>query len=495
MLKFILSIPLLFLLLSCSPKVSNNLTDETKSAEKTQARPEAELVEVISEHSDVSPTDHQLRSEHQLSPEKLLKLDAFFDLLEENNKMMGAFSMSIDGKIIYERYLGLADIESGKSISQNSKFRIGSISKTFTSVLIHQLIEDDKLNLDDKLSQFFPKVPEAEKITISNLLNHRSGIFNFTNAPDFMGMHTKAASRTQMLNKIISFDRVFEVNSKAEYSNSNYLLLSWIIEDLYNKSYADVLQDKIVKPLSLKNTLYGGKINIENNDVRSYLKDGDSWSLTDETDMSIPSGAGALVSTVNDLNHFFNQLFKGNLINETSIASMSEMVENYGRGLFQIPFHEHVALGHNGGIDGFHSNAFHFTELGLGGAITVNGNNYNMNDVIVAALSIYFDKEFEMPRFDQVEITLDSDEIVKYAGTFASVTMPLKISLFESNGNLMAQATGQGAFPLTPFEDGMFTFDQAGIVLQFAKSAEGGIDYKKFELRQGGGSYIFNLEP
>jgi len=494
MLKYILSSTLLILFISCSPKINNTLSDEKPAIEDQQVQSEPELVEVISEHSEVAPTDHQINSGHQLNPEKIQRLDAYFDLLEENNKMMGAFSFSKDGKIIYQRYLGKADVKSGKAITKDSKFRIGSISKTFTSVLIHQLIEDGKLQLDDKLSQFFPKVPEAENISISNLLNHRSGIFNFTNAPDFMAMHTKPATREQMLNKIISFDRAFEVDSKASYSNSGYLLLSWIIEDLYNKSYAEILQDKIVRPLGLKNTMYGGKIDIDNNDVRSYLKDGKSWSVTDETDMSIPSGAGALISTVNELNYFFNQLFKGNLVNETSLASMSEMVEDYGRGLFQIPFYEHIALGHNGGIDGFHSNAFHFTELGLGGAITVNGNNYNMNDAIVGALSIYFGKEFEFPSFDQKEITLDKEETVKYAGTYGSVMMPLKITLFESDGNLMAQATGQGAFPLTSFEDGMFTFDQAGIVMQFAKTAEGGIDHKKFELRQGGGSYMFNRE-
>lgn len=494
MLKFILSSSFLILLISCSPKLSDDISADSQNMEKQQVQSEAELVEVISEHSEVAPTNHQLHNGHQLTTEKIQKLDAYFDLLEENHKMMGAFSFSSHGEIIYERYLGLADVESGKAINKNSKFRIGSISKTFTSVLIYQLIEDGKLHLDDKLSQFFPQVPEAENIIISNLLNHRSGIFNFTNAPDFMAMHTKPATREQMLNKIISFDRAFEVDSKASYSNSGYLLLSWIIEDLYKQSYAEVLQEKIIKPLALKNTMYGGKIAIENNEVRSYLKDGKSWSVTDESDMSIPSGAGAIVSTVNDLNYFYHQLFKGNLVNETSIASMSELIEDYGRGLFQIPFYEHVALGHNGGIDGFHSNAFHFTELGLGGAITVNGNNYNMNDAIVGALSIYFGKAFELPSFDQKEITIATEEIDKYAGTYASVMMPLKITLFETDGNLMAQATGQGAFPLNPYEDGMFTFDKAGIVLQFAKAAEGGIDYKKFELRQGGGSYMFNRE-
>ena len=492
MFRFPLFFIAIFLLNACSPKTATTIQDEYQNI--SEVPDEAEMIDVIDEPSEVAPADHQTLNTQGFSKEKKDALDAYFTLLEKHDKMMGAFSFSQDGKMIYERYLGKADVTSDSNIDAESKFRIGSISKTFTTVLIFQLIEAGKLNLDDKLSKFFPSVPQSEKISISNLLNHRSGIFNFTDAPSYMMTNTKPTTREKSLKQIISFERAFPVDSKADYSNSNYLLLSWIIEDLYSKSYAEVLNEKIVKVIALNHTKYGGKIDLKNNEVNSYYMDDGDWTLAPETDMSVPLGAGAIISTVNDLNHFFNQLFKGNLINESSLASMSEMIDGYGRGLFQIPFNEHVALGHNGGIDGFSSNAFHFKELGLGGSITVNGNNHNMNDVLVAALSIYFDKTFELPRFDQTEIKLNTEEIKKYKGTFASVMMPLKITLFEEDGKLKAQATGQGSFPLTPFEDGIFKFEQAGIVMKFEQTTEGGIDYNKFELRQGGGSFPFKKE-
>ena len=107
------------------------------------------------------------------------KLDSLFQKLDEHQKWMGSFTISVNGMPIYTKAIGFSNIEASRKSTTDSKYRIGSISKTFTAVLIFKAIEAKKLSLNDKLVNYFPAVKNADKITISDLLNHRSGIYNF----------------------------------------------------------------------------------------------------------------------------------------------------------------------------------------------------------------------------------------------------------------------------------------------------------------------------
>ena len=137
------------------------------------------------------------------------KLDNYFDSLKENNRFMGTVTISKANELIYTKSIGFLDYENNILLNSNSKFRIGSISKTFTSVLILKSEEDGKLNLDDTIENFFPDLPNSEKITIENLLSHRSGIFNFTNSPEYMEYRIQPKSREELIKIISNFDSIF----------------------------------------------------------------------------------------------------------------------------------------------------------------------------------------------------------------------------------------------------------------------------------------------
>jgi D-alanyl-D-alanine carboxypeptidase len=392
------------------------------------------------------------------------KLDSLFQVLEAKDKFMGSIAISSNGNIIYSKAIGKEDIETNKKATAVSKYRIGSISKMFTSALIFKAIEEKKLSLDQKIDKFFPTIENAQKISIGNLLNHRSGINNFTNDQNYLTYNTQPKTEQEMLAIIRGSKNDFEPNSKSEYSNSNYVLLSYIIEKIYKKPFKVVLNDKIIKPLGLKNTLFGGKINLQNNDVNSYIFE-DKWIKQTETDTSIPLGAGAIVSNPEDLTIFINQLFAGKIINEASLSKMTTIQDNYGFGVFEIPFYDKNAFGHTGGIDGFSSVLTYFPVDKLAVAISSNGNVYENNDVLIAALSSCFNRPFEIPTFET--ISLKSEDLDIYLGVYSSPTFPLKITISKDNNTLMAQATGQGAFPLTATKKDKFEFSQAGIVLDF----------------------------
>ena len=191
------------------------------------------------------------------------------------------------------------------------------------------------------------------------MLSHRSGIHNFTNDADYLTYNTQPKTEKEMLEIIEKGGSDFEPDSKAEYSNSNFVLLTYILEKTYSKSFADLLQEYIVKPIGLTDTYVYGKTNPKNNESKSYNFLG-SWKLQPETDATIPLGAGAIISTPIDLTKFADALFGGELLTSESLEIMKTIKDGYGIGLFRIPFYNSMGYGHTGGIDGFSSIYSHY---------------------------------------------------------------------------------------------------------------------------------------
>ncbi|WP_304063775.1 serine hydrolase domain-containing protein [Pedobacter glucosidilyticus] len=413
------------------------------------------------------------------------KLDNYFNVLETNNKFMGSVAVSKDGVIIYSKTIGFSDIENNVRADENSKFRIGSVSKTFTSVLVLKAVEENRLDLNQTIYKYFPTIKNADKITIKLLLNHRSGIHNFTNDKDYLTWNKQPKKEKEMVEIISESGSDFQPDSKAEYSNSNFVLLTYILEKTYNKSYADLLQEYIIKPVGLQNTYFGGKIVSSKNECKSYSFSG-GWQLEPETDISIPLGAGGIISTPSDLTKFSNALFGGKLIKTESLEIMKSIKDNYGIGLFQIPFYDKIGYGHTGGIDGFSSVFSYFADGNISYALTSNGTSYNNNNISIAVLSAVYDKPYDIPEFSTYEVS--SEDLDKYLGVYSSKEIALKITVTKDNNTLIAQGTGQSALPLEAIAKDIFKFDQAGAVFEFNPTD------KTIILKQGGVQNKFTKE-
>lgn len=413
------------------------------------------------------------------------KLDSFFNALEENNKFMGSVAVSKNGEIIYTRSIGFADVENNIKATENSKYRIGSISKSFTTVLTLRAVEQKKLDLNQTIDKWFPTVKNAEKITIKHLLSHRSGIHNFTDDKDYLTWNTQPKTEKEMVEIISKGGSDFEPDSKAEYSNSNFVLLTYILEKTYTKSYSDLLQEFIVKPIGLTNTYVFGKINPNNNECKSYSFAG-SWKIETETDFTIPLGAGAITSTPIDLTRFADALFNGKLLTNESLEIMKTIKDGYGIGLFQIPFYKNIGYGHMGSIDGFSSIYAHFPDDKISYALTSNGTNFNINEISIAVLSAVYDKPYEIPVFTTYDLT--SEDLDKYLGVYASKQIALKITITKDGNTLIAQGSGQPALRLEATGKDKFKFDPLGAKLEFNPTN------KTMILFQGGDKIEFTKE-
>lgn len=414
-----------------------------------------------------------------------IKLDTYFDVLELNNKFIGSVAVSKNDNIIYTKATGYVDLVSKQKSTIDTKYRIGSVSKTFTAVLVLKAVELQKISLDEKIIKFFPNLKNAEKISISDLLYHRSGIHSFTDEEEYLTYYTEKQSRSRMLETINKYPNDFEADTQAKYSNSNYVLLSYILEDVFKDTYAAILNSYIVRPLKLKNTSLGGKIKSVSNETYSYHFQG-NWIKADETDISVPIGAGGIISTPSDLVQFIEGLFNEKIISKSSLQKMITLKDNYGMGIFPMSYNNDLGYGHNGTIDGYQSVVSYFPSRKEAVAIIANGTNMNLNDVDITLLNALNNLPFTIPNFNKRIVT--SSDLDIYLGIYKSEQLPLKITISKKDNVLFAQATGQSAFPMETLENNQFSFDEAGIMIAFNTKEN------SFVLNQGGGKFLFIKE-
>ncbi|WP_299766599.1 serine hydrolase domain-containing protein [uncultured Dokdonia sp.] len=319
------------------------------------------------------------------------QLDAIFETLETTGKGMGGISIYQEGKEVYQKSFGYANIEQKIKATATTQYRIGSVTKMYTAVVIIQLIEEGKLQFDTPLSAFFPKLPNASTITIKNLLKHQSGLFNITEDKNFETWMFQPQSRGKMLDRMVANGVVFDPGTDTSYCNTNYILLGYIAEDITGQSFHDIIQEKVVVPLQLKRTRVGVDRPKSTEEAVSHERMDDHWEVvTQYTDMSAPMGAGAIVSTPLEVNMFTKALYTSTLISQDSYQQMTDVSTGMGMGLGGGDIMDMQGFGMSGQIDGFKSLAIFFPEQKI--AITLLSNAYesSLQEIMMQVLQTYF---------------------------------------------------------------------------------------------------------
>ena len=411
----------------------------------------------------------------------LNRIDSLFSVMDKNHAWMGSIAIAKGDHLLYQKAIGYTDLAQKKKATINTRYGIGSISKTFTAALVLKSIELRKLKLDEPISTFFKDIPNAGKITVQQLLNHSSGVHSITNDKDYLSWNTKPQTEKELVDRIIKGGAEFTPGSKHEYSNSNYILLTYILEKVWKKDYAFLLKEYICKPLNLEETTFGRPKNNSQEISESY-KFTQEWTLEPHTDNSVPLGAGALWSTPTDLVKFFNGLFRLKIINSASLEEMKKIDQGYGKGLFQLPFYEHLGFGHTGGIDGFSSVAGHFDDSNYNVALISNANNYNNNEILKFSLGELYKKPFPLP--DLTEVQLTEEEISSIVGEYKSEQPPIQINITREGSKVLGQVVGQPAFQLKAKDKNTLVQPQFGVKIVFER------DENKLTLYQNGHTLI-----
>jgi CubicO group peptidase (beta-lactamase class C family) len=305
-----------------------------------------------------------------IAQDKAAQMDEFVKLWYKTGTFNGTVLVAEKGKVIFKKGYGFANMEWNIPHKPDTKFRIGSITKQFTSMLIMQLVEKGKIDLQGKLSDYLPYYSKdiGDKVTIHHLLTHSSGIPSYTrNMGRLEEIHQDPYPVDKFVKEYCSDELEFEPGSKYVYNNSGYFILGAIIEEVTGKPYADVLQEKILDPVEMKDTGYDRPVPLIKNRAAGYSLTFDGHKNADYLNMSLPYAAGALYSTVEDLYKWDQALYTDKLLSKKMkeemfkphIASGGESHYAYGWGISKRSFpksEEKVnSVSHGGGINGFNT--------------------------------------------------------------------------------------------------------------------------------------------
>lgn len=288
----------------------------------------------------------------------------------------GAMARFIGPDGIETRTLGVRDRESGAAMDIRARFRIGSVSKTFSSVVLLQLAQEGKLELDAPVNRYLPGLLPDDRITVRHLLTHRSGLWDYTNAmfehtvPGFEAVRNRVFSYQELVDLSLKEPRTTEPGVSYQYSNTNFVVVGMLIEKLTGKPVATEYQRRIIEPLGLRNTSYvHPDVQIKGLHVRGYLHPDEAGGpLVDSTEQTVSwaQSAGAVISNPTDLNLFVIALMRGKLLSPKMLEAMTTVTPTdttntrfYGLGLRRYDLSCGTQIyGHTGTVQGYYTYAF-----------------------------------------------------------------------------------------------------------------------------------------
>ena len=353
-----------------------------------------------------------LHAQAALAQDHAAKIQEVLTLANKYRQFNGTALVAENGKVVYKGGVGLANMEWNIPNTPDTKFRLGSITKQFTATVILQLVEQGKIKLDGKLSDYLPDYRKdvGNKVTIHNLLTHTSGIPSYTSQPGFFENVSRNPYKVdEFVKKYASGDLEFEPGSKFVYDNSGYFLLGAIIERVTGKPYEQVLQENIFNPVGMKNTGYDHHDTIIAKRAAGYVKTHDSFANAPYLDMSIPYAAGSLYSTVEDLYLWDQALYTDKLLSAQSKALMyTPFLENYAYGWsiqnasFKVNNVDVPVITHGGGINGFTTTIVRFPREKNLIVMLDNTNTEYLDRLSDSIARIIYNQPYELPKMSIV---------------------------------------------------------------------------------------------
>ncbi|MFF3513011.1 serine hydrolase domain-containing protein [Streptomyces sp. NPDC002573] len=286
----------------------------------------------------------------------------------------GAMARVDDDGTQYTAAEGVADRSTGRGISATDRFRIGSVTKTFSTVVLLQLAGEGKLDLDASVNTYLPGLLPDDRITVRHVLSHRSGLYDYTNdmfaqtVPGFEAVRNKVFSYEDLVKLSLAKPRTNAPGAAYSYSNTNFVVAGMLIEKLTGHSVRTEYTHRIIEPLGLHDTFYvHPDTAIPGQHANGYLTPDEAGSaLVDSTEQTVSwaQSAGAMISSTRDLDTFFSALVQGKLLPAAQLTQMEQWepvtsTQGYGLGLRRRDLSCGISVvGHTGTVQGYYTYAF-----------------------------------------------------------------------------------------------------------------------------------------
>lgn len=385
---------------------------------------------------------------------KQARLKETVDNIRQQADFMGSVTLLHAGNVVFSDSMGFDDIDKGVKSTVQSSYLIGSVSKTYTAALVLKAVEENKLTLQQTVETFFPDLENGHLISIQNMLQHHSGIANYTKkGKGFFDYRTEMQTKENMLKRILTLGSDFQPGTRAQYSNSNYYLLALILEKVYQKSFDELLHEKITGPLNLQSTVQAEQ---GHHTQHSYAFENNQWLLFPASHMSIALGAGAIKATPTDVANFYHALFTGQVISMDLIDVMKTTENGFGLGVKPIDYFDKRGIGHGGTFDAYNAIAAYFPQDKLTLVLASNGANDNFHKTYQKILKSYFNQT-------SIDLPVSTEEMERYVGLYqASPDDKYAVKLVNHDGKLALQFPDGYTQALRNEGNGRFAYDQVG---------------------------------
>lgn len=301
--------------------------------------------------------------------------------LKEQN-FSGCILITYNNKVLFKQSYGLASLELNVKCQLKHKFKIASITKTFTAIAIMQLHEKKLLSIFDALSKYVPNYPDGQNIQILHLLSHTSGIFDLVKLPNFLSISKLKITLPDEINTFKTKPTLFKPGEKFEFSNSNYILLTYIIEKVTNTCYCDYIKANIFEPANMLNSDLFNSENVIESLVNGYILDNQKLAKPEYLDCSWPRGAGGIYSTIDDLYNYIEALNSNKLLNSnTKKLMLTEIKDNHALGWIIGSINNMCYIGHTGFMSGFACQLAKFMDNDLNIIILSNLQNTDVQTI------------------------------------------------------------------------------------------------------------------
>lgn len=379
------------------------------------------------------------------------------------------------GRTLYAAGRGFADVAGSRPLTPDSVFRIGSITKQFTATAVLQLVGEGKLSLDDRIGRFFPAFarPGADA-TVRQLLNHSSGIQDYSKIPRWIGENRGTAISTEGLVALIASKPSRAAPGQAwEYNNSGYVMLGAIIEKLTGRPWHEAVEQRVARPLGLATLRHGVAAASDKGRAFGYTETQGVQQLAPPTHMSVPGGSGALVGSVRDLAVFARALHEGKLVKPALYREMTTparladgSTQPYGFGLRLKQIRDRPAFEHGGALSGYSTASIYIPGEDIFVAVFANSDDPATEPARLLRQLATLALGQPLPSFSRVAIDLKAIEPL--FGTYSVTSGPPRY-FFAREGKLFI-ARGEGELELLPAgDDRFFLADQGLTWLRFVR--------------------------
>ena len=351
---------------------------------------------------------------------------------------------------------GKADLEQDVAATPHSVYRIGSVTKQFTSAAVMQLVEQGKVKLDDSIATYLPTLPVAWRVvTVRQLLNHTSGIPSYTGiGPAWVRRWGEEMNPDTLVALTASLPMWFAPGTKWQYDNTGYVVLGMLIEQITGRSWGTDITERFAKPLGLADTRNCVATPIVPRRVRGYDPLGNGWRNTPYLAMTQPYAAGAICSTVADLATWNHALHTGHVVSAASYALMTTPEGaaatasfKYGFGLGRDTIAGRPMITHGGGINGFITGNAWVPSAELSITVLANSGAAHSDELLKQLARAALGAPLEQP---PKVVPLAAADRPRYVGVYALAfpSGPRDLTVAEQGDHLTAQLAGQGAIPM-----------------------------------------------